>query len=238
MMSFDDKRIFVIVGVQKCGTTFLYNILRQHPSIFVANKKELNFFNLNYYDGIDAYKENFSKMTSENVYGEASPNYLANPNALKRLAQHFPDAKIIMLTRNPLERAYSHYWHEVKLGYEYLTFQEALEAEEARLSGEWEKMMVDPSYYSFNYDHYSYVTRGKYSSSMELISRFFPEKNIFKTETSELSKNKKLQNLLSFLGVENHDFSQHDLEISYRGLYPKMSEEASKNLLRYWSSNH
>src|SRR5690606_1960153 len=96
------------------------------------------------------------------ITGEASPCYLFHPCAAQRARATVPNAKIIMLLRDPVNRAYSHYHHEVRLGYETLSFEEAIAQEAKRLCGEKDKMLADGSYTGYRYMHYSYQARGVY----------------------------------------------------------------------------
>src|SRR5439155_957892 len=94
--------------------------------------------------------------------GEASPYYLFHPRVPKRVRELLPSVKLIVLLRNPCDRAYSHYHHEVRLGVEALPFEAAIEREGERLRGEPEKLLASDTYYSFNHQHYSYLARGVY----------------------------------------------------------------------------
>lgn len=103
--------IFIIAGVQKAGTTALAAYLAQHPNISFADNKELHFFdkNKNYKKGISTYLKHFHVIPSSILIGEATPAYLPSRAACRRIAEHFPQAKLIVLLRNPLSRAYSEY---------------------------------------------------------------------------------------------------------------------------------
>ena len=83
---------------------------------------------------------------------------------------------MIVLLRNPIERAYSHYHHQLRLGLETLSFEQALEAEPTRLIGEYEELLADEGYYSFNYQNYSYLARGMYAGQLERWFQYFPRK--------------------------------------------------------------
>jgi hypothetical protein len=103
------------------------------------------------------------------VTGEASPYYLFHPHAPKRVASAIPKVKIIVLLRNPIDRAYSHYHHALKQGNETLSFEDAIGKEEERLYKEMEKMLKDENYYSFNHQKYSYLSRGIYSEMCRAV---------------------------------------------------------------------
>lgn len=147
-----------IIGAAKSGTTSLYEYLRQHPDAFMSPTKEPRYFayaespppmagpgdeTSNREAGavysLDAYRQLFTDATTESVIGEASPVYLYDEDAPRLIREHCPDATLIALLRNPIERAYSHFLHLVRSGREPLrNFEAALEAEDERVASGWE----------------------------------------------------------------------------------------------------
>src|SRR5947209_2592633 len=110
---------FLIIGAQRCGTTSLYDDLVKHPSIATASQKEIHFFDLNFQKGIDWYQAQFPGLGQKGfITGEASPYYIFHPLAPKRILAAAPEIKLIVMLRNPVNRAYSHYQHEIKIGAE------------------------------------------------------------------------------------------------------------------------
>ena len=164
---------FLIIGAQKSGTTSLYHALVSHAHVVPAFKKELHFFNFTnkFAKGSEWYRSNFLPPGSENgrsiITGEASPYYLYHPLAARRASQVVPQAKLIVLLRNPVDRAYSDYQHKFRDGSETLSFEEAIEAEEERIGGERERMLADETYLSPNHRRYSYLTRGIYVDQLK-----------------------------------------------------------------------
>ncbi len=146
---------FLVIGARKAGTTSLYHYLDQHPDVFMSPVKEPNFFAIEGekadYRGPDAdtrinrwsvadpeeYQALFSGAGGAGAVGEASPAYLCNPDAPERIRRHVPEAKLIAILRDPAERAYSAYMHQVRDGRETLAFAEALDAEERRTNANW-----------------------------------------------------------------------------------------------------
>lgn len=176
---------FVIVGAQKGGTTSLFRLLSQHPGIRPADRKELHYFSLFYDRGLGWYRDCFPATREGEITGEGSPYYLFHPHAPERMAQTIPRARLIAMLRNPVDRAYSHWNHEVttvsrmyKRTVEPLGFEDAVEAEEERLRGEEARMLEDPKYASFNHQHYSYLSRGVYVDQLARFSRFFDAKQM------------------------------------------------------------
>ena len=124
---------FVIIGAQKGGTSFLYHLLTLHPLVEPAAEKELHFFDQpeRFNRGAGWYRRCFPRVSSKDgqrsITGEATPYYLFDPPVAKRMVEIVPQARLIALLRNPVDRAYSHYQMQVKRGAEPLTFEEAIE---------------------------------------------------------------------------------------------------------------
>jgi hypothetical protein len=149
---------FVIAGSQKCGTTSLAATLRQHRQVHVPRPKEVHFFDHHFARGPEWYAEQFSPRDHHRQVGEATPSYLDHPVAGRRLARTLPEARIVILLRNPVDRAYSHYWHRRRLGGEPLeTFEEAVAAEAGRRAAARR----------FGYLRHAYVERGHYIDRIE-----------------------------------------------------------------------
>ena len=103
---------FVVIGAQKAGTTSLYRMLRKHPQVHMPRTKELHYFDFHYERGPEWYAAQFRPGRWERRRGEATPNYMWGPLARQRLIADLPSARIIAILRNPVDRAYSHYWHD------------------------------------------------------------------------------------------------------------------------------
>jgi hypothetical protein len=148
---------FIVLGAAKAGTTALYHYLNQHPQVYMSPLKETNFFALmneplNFCGpGDDDFINRFSLTTMKQyqgqfahsgdaiAVGEASPLYLYSPKAPPRIKQYIPDAKLIIMLRHPIERAYSAFLHLVRDGRETTTdFGEALKLEDERIAAGWE----------------------------------------------------------------------------------------------------
>lgn len=153
---------FLILGGQRCGTTSLYRYLSEHPDVHPGLVKEIQFFTLNYGKGVNWYRSQFPPESTGGHSFDASPYYLFHPAAPERASGLLPDAKLIALLRNPVDRAFSHYQHNAGNGVEDLSFEEALAAEESRLAGEEGRLAGDPGYSCAAHRRYSYVARGMY----------------------------------------------------------------------------
>ena len=199
---------FLIIGTQKGGTTFLYNVLRRHPYFKAAVKKEIHFFDTpKFRRGVDWYRTHFPQQQQRNgqrvITGEASPYYLFHPHAARRVAETIPRVKLIALLRNPVDRAYSDYQHTFRQKHETLGFKEALKLEAQRLSGEKEKILTDESYRSINYRRYSYLSRGIYVDQVKEWHRYFDPKQflILKSEDFFACPSETLDIVVRFLGL-------------------------------------
>ena len=121
---------FLCIGAQKAGTTSLHGYLAQHPGVFVTAQKELNFFcEPDYNRGIEWYEAHFNDCPGDIPRGEVSPFYTSFPSnegVPERAARHVPDARLIYLLRDPIARMVSHYRHQVSLGKEHRSLDEAV----------------------------------------------------------------------------------------------------------------
>jgi hypothetical protein len=117
-----------------------------------------------------------------------------------------PNARLVALLRNPVERAFSHYQHEVALGREQLTFEDALAREDERMRGEVEDMLRDPTYFSDAWWNYTYAARGRYAEQLERWFAAFPREQLLVLLTDELAADTAgaYRRVLDFLGVEEH----------------------------------
>src|SRR4051812_3844485 len=152
---------FLICGGQRCGTTSLYRALAEHPLVLKAVlHKGVHYFDTSYDRGMAWYKAHFPLQRSADKvserYGvpaqtfESSPYYMYHPQAAARIAQDLPQARLLVLVRDPVERAYSQHHHEVARSFETeRDFGAALALEAARLHRQEERLAEDPSFYSF-----------------------------------------------------------------------------------------
>ena len=163
---------FLIIGAAKCGTTSLYNYLIQHPKIAASSKKEIHYFDYRFDQGVRWYRSFFAigSASSEGnspVTGEASPTYLYHPHAAARAKQLLPDALIICMLRNPVDRAISSYHNQVRIGLENLSLAEAIDQEAERIAGQEEKLSAGQESFLFEHKYYAYARRGVYADQLE-----------------------------------------------------------------------
>ncbi len=182
---------FIGIGAQKAGTTWLYKQLSKHPEVSMGKCKEINFFNdryslythhpiKNYKKGIKWYIEQLAPEEGK-VNGDISPNYLWDEKAAKRIHKHFPDVKIIVMLRDPIERAYSHFLHANKHFDVGRDFKEAIK-------------------------HNEFLERGLYFKQLSRYYDLFPRENILVILFSEIRENpeKTLHKVEKFLNIEKY----------------------------------
>jgi Sulfotransferase domain len=207
---------FLIIGAQKAGTTALYAYLRWHPAVLGPSWKEVSFFDRHYSRGEAWYRGQFPnalrlqlverRSGARPIVGEASPSYLFHPLAPERVAALLPGARLVALVRNPVERAFSHYQHEVALGREPLSFEDALAREEDRTRGEVDRMLSDPRYFSRSWWNYTYAARGLYGDQLDRWLAVFPREQLLIVPTDDLAATpaETYVRVLEFLGVPPH----------------------------------
>ncbi len=181
---------FLIVGQARCGTTSMFEVLEQHPAVFhsLLPKKEVHYFDLDYGHSLAWYQCHFPLAVRARwatrdlgvppVAFEASPYYMFHPLAPERIHRDLPGVKLLVLLRDPVERAYSAHAHQTGFGGETQPFERALELEDSRLEGETERLIADPAYVSFNHRFYAYRTRGHYIDQLEHLERVFGRERI------------------------------------------------------------
>lgn len=187
---------FLILGAQKSGTTSLFQYLMQHRQIGSGFKKEVHYFDWNYTKGPSWYRAFFptrrfvarkTRLLGRYLCGEATPYYLFHPAVPKRVHGLLPETKFIIILRNPVDRAYSHYHHSVVRGQETCSFEEAIDREPGRLEGEEDKLLRDDSYVSKPHIQHSYFSRGCYVDQLRRWLEYFPLESFVIVSADELS---------------------------------------------------
>jgi hypothetical protein len=240
---------FIIIGAQKAGTTSLYEYLVRHPGVASAKTKEVHFFDQHFFRGLGWYWNQFpgvwSRLTSPYrikhgvITGEASPYYMPHPNAPRRIKQFVPHAKLIVLLRNPIDRAYSHYKLRARRGREHIgTFEEAIDAEAERLNGEWEKMIADEKYYSINHQRFSYLERGHYAEQLERWFALFSREQFLILKSEELFEDPPAVygQVTEFLGLPLHQLQ--DFQKFNSATYTEMNPATRERLQKYFAPHN
>ena len=204
---------FVNIGVQKGGTSALYKYLADHPCVLTAFNKEVMFFSNHFNEGLAWYRSRFPyRATRERIrhhqgmpclVGEASTYYIFHPRVPERMRALLPDVRLIAVLRDPVDRAISHYHHNLRAGYETLSVEEALAAEEERTAGEATRLADDPPYQSLAYQRFSYVARGKYIDQIKRWHAHFPRSQLLIIRSEDLRDHspETFASVLEFLGL-------------------------------------
>lgn len=188
---------FLICGAQRCGTTSLFRTLAQHPDVVTPFlHKGVHFFDTasRYAHGPAWYRGHFPLRSLANRRaasghartGEASPYYVFHPLAGARIADVVPDARLLVLLRDPVERAYSAHKQETGRGFETEPLERALAMEEERLAGEEERLRADPTYQSFHHQHHAYRRRGEYAQQLDAFCAAVGRERVLVLETDDM----------------------------------------------------
>lgn len=157
---------FLVLGAQRAGTTSLHQHLCEHRLIAKPLAKEVQFFTTHYDRGESWYRAHFPYLQPGQQTFESSPYYLFQPYVPRRVATLLPEAKFLVLLREPTARAFSHYLHSRHLGVENLSFEDALDAEDARLA-EAERLGIESPEGESLHRSFSYKSRGLYAAQLE-----------------------------------------------------------------------
>ena len=210
------KPNFIIVGAMKAATTSVYSYLKQHPDIFMTRVKEPMFFNnykksqdfliigsksKNKIKTISEYYALFDEAKSEKLLGEASPSYIYDKKTPSLIKKYLPNTKIIIILRQPIDRAYSNFLHVLRSGREvFSSFEDSINNESKRIEDNWSPL-------------YHYINKGYYSEQIERYFNEFPIGNIKILLFEDIIQNTKecLIDIFRFLQVDDTfevDFSR------------------------------
>ncbi|GAC1565619.1 MAG: hypothetical protein NVS3B14_03950 [Ktedonobacteraceae bacterium] len=158
------------------------------------------------------------------------------------MAQTLPHAKLIVLLRNPVDRAYSQYFHAIDHGFATLSFEEAIEHEEERASREREKILKDEYYYSIEYMERDYLARGIYVDQLQAWMKLFPREQflILKSEEFYADTAAALKHILTFLNVPDAEFQvrNEDYRPYNNYAYTRMNPVLRKRLIAYFEPHN
>lgn len=221
---------FLIIGVQKGGTSSLFFYLKFHPQIRRPFKKEIHFFNIHYKKGLNWYLAHYPTKANGAITGEASPDYLFHPLAPERAKALNPKMKLVVLLRDPIERAYSAYQMNRRMGLDkHATFQEAVDYE-LKLRGQTND-------YTYDRHNFFYLERGLYSKQLAKWSEHFPREQmlVLKSEFFFSNTNDALIRVYDFLGVQRE--LPPTLKPMNVGQYPELSEKLYASLTHFYEQD-
>ena len=228
---------FVVIGSTKSGTTSLHYYLIQHPRII--SERNVHFFEYMQTNSIEWYRAHFPTKAYKNfkklTVGEQTATYLFHPLIPKRIHTTIPNAKFIVVLRNPVDRAYSNYTHQVREGIEKRTFEEAIKSELKRI-----EICKNNSEYKINNDDFSnhvifsYLRHGIYVDFIKAWMEFFTKEQFLILPTYDLNNNraKFLKQVFDYLNVQN--FEIKDVERQNVGEYKKLDKSMRKFLVNYY----
>ena len=182
---------FLVIGAMRAGTSSLFRYLGEHPGVVPSVRKETEYFTLHHQRGLAWYRAHFPlrrprALIPRRVTFEATPYYLFHPHAATRAAALLPEAKIVVLVRDPIARAVSHHRHMSRLGLETLPFDQAIAAEPTRLAPEIARLDNDPLAVSMIHHRWSYVARGRYMEQLDRWLGAFDRHRVFVMPSDDL----------------------------------------------------
>jgi len=228
---------FFIIGVVRSGTTSMYHYLNEHPSIVKSAYDELGFFDDNFRLGWSWYKTLFpttitkrivKRKTGNFLTFDDTPFYVYNEDVAKKIKNYFPKTKLIIILRNPIDRAYSNYHLGVRMGDEKRTFDQAVDDEMQKIA-EYNEIEMD------DYISQSYLGRGIYAKQLEIWLKYFPASVIKILESERFSNDtgKTLNEVFEFLDLPNHNI--RNLKKKNVAEYPPMRTETRQKLCNFFS---
>ncbi len=194
---------FLIIGAPKSGTTTLWHYLRSHPDVFVPPMKEIDFFTNHgpFGRGVEWYASLFAAGKGYKAIGEASPSYLFSREAKPRMARIVPDAQLIAILRNPIDRAYSHYLHARYYALERRSFRDAVRDE-----------LRAPDGQLFPY----YLAMSRYLPQLEELTEHFDREKLLVLLLDDLVQDRAavFRALCRHIGVDEHAVPREDAYVT------------------------
>ncbi|MDW3192755.1 MAG: sulfotransferase domain-containing protein [Cytophagales bacterium] len=222
---------FFCVGAQKSGSSTLYWWLRQHPQLGMSFDKESKFLDRYYSKGEKWYRHQFPLASSKKLAGDNTPYYLFHPLVPERAYSLCPEAKIIVILRNPINRAFSQYQMECRKGREvHNSFEEAIEGEMERIHEAKTDLLSNPLDYHHTFENTSYLSRGIYIDQIEHWLKWYKRDQILIliSETFFADPRKELKKVYDFLSISQtlpNDFTPYNVAD-----YENMNEKTRLNL--------
>jgi len=215
---------FLIIGAMKGGTSSLYDWIGKHPDVALSREQEVHFFSVYYRKGLNYYRSFFPKKSTGKFTGESSPYYLYHPLVPERVKKDVPRCKIIVVLRDPVLRAYSHY--QMHKGIDVSkNFDEALQNESDRVASAHERFLEGKDGRSTSHQAFSYIGRGQYHEQLSRWLQHYSldELLVLKSETLYEQPMETMQRVFQFLGLRDFDIPELQ-PVNQRG-YQALSEE-------------
>ncbi len=189
---------FILAGVQKSGTTALHYFLTRHPNITMGDQQEIHFFdNDAMFVSQVEYEQlhkHYSLLAPSIIAGDCTPSYIYHEPAAERIWKYNPKIKLLVLLRNPVERAFAHWNMQRFKDREPLGFFDAVREEKTRITG------APPA----EARRFAYVDRGFYARQLERLFKFFPREQVkvVKFEEFKERQHETLVSIFSFLDLD------------------------------------
>lgn len=194
---------FFLIGAQKTGTTTVFDWLKKHPEVFFPEAKEIQYFAMDSYykQGVKYLEPFYRAVGNEKCLGMSYVHLMFFPKCAERIYRYNPEGKIIIVLRNPIDRAYSSYWFARRNGWEQIdSFEKTLELEQERLNGSYMEQA-----------ELTYLTHGHYADQIDQYYDLFGKENVrvLLTEDLRLRPEDTMLSVLNFLGL-SEDVSKID----------------------------
>jgi tetratricopeptide (TPR) repeat protein len=222
---------FIIIGASKCGTSSLYNYLSYHPQILFSHKKELDFFWKNFDRGINWYLAHFPTLSDRDDFltGEATPNYLRFPIVAERIKEYCSQVKLIVLLRNPVERAISWHYHKIAHGLTSGSLTDAI-AQEMKELESWS----ETDFFNTGYRNPDNLLSSLYCYQFKVWLELFSQEQFLILKSEDLYNHPAsvMEQVYGFLGLSNHQLSEYPQVNA--GSYNSVDPQLRKTLANYF----
>ncbi len=243
---------FIIIGAGRAGTTALYSYLIQHPLIAAASTDnnesvaDLHFFEYIISNNIQWYKSHFPILFSKSnkhknsfITGEYTSTYMYHPDVPKRIFNLLPKIKLIVILRNPIDKAYSTYQQQLRFGEYTTSFEDTINAEFRRIDLNKDFPELNSNNYDFeNFVAQNIIRHGVYADYLETWLKIFDRKQILILNSDDLKKSTKetLRRVFNFLNVSNYDIK--DTSQVNVGKYPTINKITRKKLIEFFKPHN
>ena len=236
---------FLVIGAKRCGTTSLYQHLPEHPCISKSPHDNMGFFNDNFHLGVNWYKSffptTFTRKKIKSKFGnflafDVTTKYMEEESTANNVYQTKPNMKIIIILRNPVDRAYSQYHLSVRQTAERRSFEDVVEENMNRLNKEsHEHYEIKPK---FSVKEDNYLKKGLYALQLRYWLKIFPRENILIVSTEEFESNQQIiyNKIFEFLNISK--FEVKNTKKMEKGNYPPMKSETRNLLLDYFRQHN
>lgn len=228
---------FLVIGVKKGGTTSIYHYLIQHPQILPGIKKEIDFWSFYFHRGLDWYQAHFPAIPESEklLTGEASPSYFDSPDTPPRLFHFFPKIKLIVLLRNPVDRAISNYYHEVRLKAENMSVEEIINSRLQKLIKTSSSLAKEKDYWNYRGD---YIASSVYLDWLKEWLNIFPREQLLILPSEEFYSDPKITMKQVFNFLDLPDYQIQDYPKFNAASYASISKSLRQKLNDYFQSHN